>query len=705
MVSRAGTWSALAFGFAFVAAPVSASCDPPDTRLPRARASLHPVTSKELIELWDIGSLSSPSFWGPSPLAVSPDGKHVAYLLTRADLASNGYCRALVVSSSERPDAPTVLDLGGDVLLVEEASRGHYLPSGGQEVTTPIWSADGRAIAYRRRDHGRTRAWVADTDGGAAREVSTGEADVQVIAWSDDGRLLYGTRANARSEEEAITQEGKRGWHYDARVNPEISARPAPAVASAYDVAAVDVGTGKPALVKQGDAAKLGIPDQPAYTIDPAATGDQGQRAWAEHSGPSPVSPLVIKARVDDHTVLTCAATACRGSILSLWWREDALYFLKRTGWNDEQMELHRWRAGSPNTRRLLRTADVLHGCVMADAALVCTQETSAQPRQLVRIELATGHRQILYDPNPAFGLASLGPIRRLRWRSGPGLESWGDLVLPPGHRSGERLPLVVVQYHSVGFLRGGTGDEYPIFPLAQKGFAVLSIERPRFGAGTDPSLSSWDAINAANQRGWTERKNLLESVLTGVDQAIATGAVDPERIGITGLSDGSATVSFALIHSRRFAAAAISTCCMEPVTTMALGGTAWADQLQQMGYPPLTSEGRQFWHDMSLAQNAPLIKAPLLLQLSDDEFRLALESYAALREQRKPVDIYVFPNESHIRWQPVHRSATYERTMDWFSFWLQGLEDPDPGKASQFALWRGLRAVHAQDSSASQPH
>src|SRR3546814_7367490 len=39
--------------------------------------------------------------------------------------------------------------------------------------------------------------------------------------------------------------------------------------------------------------------------------------------------------------------------------------------------------------------------------------------------------------------------------------------------------PLVVVQYDTRGFLRGGTGDEYPIQALAASGFAVLSVSRP----------------------------------------------------------------------------------------------------------------------------------------------------------------------------------------------------------------------------------
>jgi hypothetical protein len=81
-----------------------------------------------------------------------------------------------------------------------------------------------------------------------------------------------------------------------------------------------------------------------------------------------------------------------------------------------------------------------------------------------------------------------------------------------------------------------------------------------------------------------------------------------------------------------------------------------------------------------------------LLLQLADDEYAMSLEAFTALREQGKPVDMYVFPDEHHNKVQPAHRLAIYERNVDWFSFWLQGRIDPDPAKADQYAHWRTLR-------------
>lgn len=54
--------------------------------------------------------------------------------------------------------------------------------------------------------------------------------------------------------------------------------------------------------------------------------------------------------------------------------------------------------------------------------------------------------------------------------------------------------------------------------------------------------------------------------------------------------------------------------------------------------------------------------------------------------------DLYVFPNEPHLKFQPRHKLAIYKRNVDWFRFWLQGFEDADPSKADQYEHWRAMR-------------
>jgi hypothetical protein len=90
-------------------------------------------------------------------------------------------------------------------------------------------------------------------------------------------------------------------------------------------------------------------------------------------------------------------------------------------------------------------------------------------------------------------------------------------------------------------------------------------------------------------------------------------------------------------------------------------------------------------------------VKAPLLIQAADTELILAMPAIVALRDAKKPVEVYVFPNEYHIKWQPQHKLAIAERTIDWFRFWLMNEEDPASEKNEQYIRWRALQALKAK--------
>jgi len=68
---------------------------------------------------------------------------------------------------------------------------------------------------------------------------------------------------------------------------------------------------------------------------------------------------------------------------------------------------------------------------------------------------------------------------------------------------------------------------------------------------------------------------------------------------------------------------------------------------------------------------------------------------------------MYVFANEPHQKFQPRHKLSAYIRNVDWFRFWLQDYEDPDPSKASQYVRWREMRqraAERVRDANYVEP-
>jgi dipeptidyl aminopeptidase/acylaminoacyl peptidase len=217
-----------------------------------------------------------------------------------------------------------------------------------------------------------------------------------------------------------------------------------------------------------------------------------------------------------------------------------------------------------------VRTVGLIDDCTLAGKGLVCLADSATRPARVTSFDGTTGSETVLFDPNPEFVRIRFGTVERLEWKNVFGLEVRGNLVLPPNYSGGERLPLVVTTYTSHGFLQGATGDEFPIHAFAARGIAVLSFNRPVPASTVTGQAKDYDGSRKADLQGWTERRSINSAVLAGVQRTIDLGIADPQRIGITGLSDGASIVAFALINSGRFAAAAMSTCCLEPWSIVA---------------------------------------------------------------------------------------------------------------------------------------
>lgn len=702
MVSRMPKRGAMALiaaacaGFAAMPGAAYATCDglSPPSGVPARPA--RPVTAGDLLGLRDIGQPDGSMFGEPSPLGISPDGRWAAFILNRAEPATNSYCRALVVIDLAHPAVSRVIDRGGELVTEKTLARGLVVDVGFPAIVTPVWSPDGRWIAYLRCDHGLTQVWRARIDASAGEQVTHAPVDVEVFAWSaDSARLVYVAQPGQITERATIGHESLTGWRYDNRFAPNYGMHPlVPDTPREAVSVAPDGSDPRPATSSEQALVAMSDPASAPSTLWAAAR--DGRRAVTEPRDADPLGSMRLVVLGRDGERAVCTAAACDGGFTGLWWDANGrdLLFLRREGWANGEMGLYRWTPGEGTTpHRVLQTGDVLLGCVMVSEGLLCTGENATRPRHLVIIDPATGAMHTVYDPNPEFRNIALGTVERLRWTNNLGLPAWGDLVLPPGIKPHSKLPMVVVQYHSDGFLRGGTGDEYPIYAFAARGIAVLSVERTPFVAQGKPGVHSYADVNAINMKDWAERRSLLSSVETGVKLVIARGIADPARIGITGLSDGSSTARFALINSDMFAAAAISTCCIEPQSTGIYGGPAYAEATVAMGFPLGGRDDPDFWRPYSMALNANKMNRPLLMQLADEETLLGLQTYTALRNAGQPVEIYVFPDEHHIKWQPAHRAAIYERNLDWFGFWLQGKEDADPAKAGQYRDWEAMRA------------
>lgn len=161
------------------------------------------------------------------------------------------------------------------------------------------------------------------------------------------------------------------------------------------------------------------------------------------------------------------------------------------------------------------------------------------------------------------------------------------------------------------------------------------------------------------------------------------------ERVGITGYSQGTEQVACDLgpYNKKRDCRHRVK----ERFATWGLGD--WPD-----------GETNVRWKQLAPDLNANHNRAPLLNNDPDSEVITDLSLYTSLKELRKPVELFIYPNEGHTINQPKHRLQIYERNVDWFRFWLKGEEDPDPSKTQQYVRWRELRKQQEENGNKALP-
>lgn len=653
-----------------------------------------PVTARDLAELADIGR-SDPND-APSPFGISPDGRQIAFVIRRGNPEANGYCERLVLAPFVNGGPVRELDRRGEYLRDTFDLRNFTaVGAGWVKVITPKWSPDGKAIAYLKRTSGSTQVWLVDAAGQApAQQMTAMPDDVEDFAWTSDGAaLIVATRPGLREEAGAIGREALEGYRFDDRFFPSLADHPLATGRHPLEYVRWNLGdhTTRPANPEE---ITILVPARPPGIPANArlfAAGPGGAAAWAEpkNAGLMSASQLVVADARGRR--FTCSEPHCEG-VRRLWWSSDGrmLVALLVNGWAKSQSRILTWRLGEPAPREVLVTDDMLIGCARPGREIVCAREGSTRPRRLVAIDPLSGRERQIYDPNPDFATLKVGPAKRFRFRNAFGVESYADLVLPPDHQAGQRHPLVVVQYLSYGFLRGGTGDEFPVQALAGRGFAVLSFNRPDFVPAA-LRAGNETASMAANRKDWIDRRNVQSSLELAVQSAIDTGTVDPDRMGISGFSDGASTVQWALINSSLFKVAALGSCCEGFETYPLAAGPSFEQMGRDIGYRFFQSDAAAFWKPMSLVLNADHIKTPILIQTGDSEYESGLDVFAALRQHGSPIELYVLNDEGHIKWQPAHRLAMYERSIEWFEFWLMGRMDCNPGKTAQNKRWTAM--------------
>jgi dipeptidyl aminopeptidase/acylaminoacyl peptidase len=297
---------------------------------------------------------------------------------------------------------------------------------------------------------------------------------------------------------------------------------------------------------------------------------------------------------------------------------------------------------------------------------------------------LLTGKSKRLWDPNPQLADLALGEASVYRWEDNTGHDWKGGLVKPIGYAPGKRYPLVIQIYNfnENQFLTDG------LFPtamaarhLASSGIVALQLQR-KYPHTFD--------MNEGNSQ--------VAGIESAIDQLAADGLIDPQNIGLVGFSSTAWYVEYALIRDpTRFKAAIIADGNDVSYMQYHLFGAeaeSWRRQYEQIiGSKPIGGDGFKLWLSNAPGFNLDRVSAAVRIEAITPASVLGeWELYSSLRMQQKPVDLVYFPEGQHIHQKPLERLESQQGAVDWFRFWLQGYEDPDPTKQDQYRRWKKLR-------------
>jgi dipeptidyl aminopeptidase/acylaminoacyl peptidase len=109
-------------------------------------------------------------------------------------------------------------------------------------------------------------------------------------------------------------------------------------------------------------------------------------------------------------------------------------------------------------------------------------------------------------------------------------------------------------------------------------------------------------------------------------------------------------------------------------------------------GGPPWDPRFIEHYRAISPSARAEHFEGSLLQMHTDMVAPYGVELDQMLKEASVPTEMIAYPDETHILHRPRTRVSAMRTSFDWFEFWLNGREVPDPAKADQYARWRELR-------------
>jgi len=610
---------------------------------------------------------------------LAPDGESTLFMVQRADVPQNSRYVNLWISNN--------------------SGETRQLTTGMQVDENPRWSPDSHWIAFKSdraampEGVARHQIWLVPATGGEARQLTREKFDIRTLEWAPDGKYIS-----------IIAGQSAAGT-----------------VGTASGAEVVGMNSDQSCIylisVPDGTAKLLYKSERPITTFSFSPKGDAivfaDQPNWREAEGHFH-SEVKVVSLADRHvTTLSGGALSSSGPLFSPdgewvafqggpqknWIANHPLYVAPVAGGParrisesfDEDIEQYQWAADSRSlyftgargmdTNLYRASLDGHVTSVYEREGIVSSISVAGShvafihraPEELPNVYLLDSRdskqeAKRLTDLNTDIDGVTLGKIQTIRWKSKKdGLLLEGQLLTPPDYQPGRKYPLLVVLHGGPNgrFDNGFVLDfgVYPVRIFSARGYAVF-MPNPRGSNGYGQNFREM----AVKDWGGGD----FEDVQSGVDELIAKGIANKDRMGIMGWSYGGYLTAWTIAHTNRFRAASIGAGPVDLFTMY--GGTDIPEFMETyFGGSPWTA--RELYFSRSPLAYAKNIRTPALILHGADDGRvppgISYELLRTLQASGVECQMFRYPDSGHgIGSLKLVRDA-FERNLDWFDRWI----------------------------------
>jgi dipeptidyl aminopeptidase/acylaminoacyl peptidase len=639
--------------------------------------SLHPAAARECFTASDLLELRM-----ASEPAISPSGAWIAYVISEPPDTSKGEKRNQ-----------------SDIWVVDfEGKRGpRRYAFGPAEEYSPLFSPDGRWIAFLSDRDGGTEIYAIGIDGGEARRVTDLEGNVAFFTWSPEGDRLAAVvtepvpdeieRARERGDDERVADMDDRFgrlWIVDFQTGGGEALTPndlhvQSAVWSPDGSQIALVTSARPTADEMYYRSRLELFEPATGTRKELCGQVGGISRW------SPDGRLIACMYNMEHPEVTVAVPVV--SVVDAASGERRLLGVNHQG----TLQSPRWLNGGERLavlelfgvkRRLAVLSvekdevDVIeeipgpyyggdpYDLSREGSKIAMLKGSVERPPDVWAKELGFLKKtRKLTDLNAWLDDAALPAMYAVRWKSRDGTVIEGVLVLPPDYSKDVTYP-AVVEVHGgpmwawwLGW--HGTWHEWAL-ALACRGFVVL-LPNPRgsLGYGVGFARANFDDWGGGD----------FEDIVTGADYLVEEGYADPDRIGICGWSYGGYMSSWAITQTKRFAAAVVGAGVTDLYSfhgTTDITPTFLEKYFREVAF--LRAEAYRSHSAMNYIADA---ETPTLILHGEEDVRVpagqAWELYRGLVQTGSTAELVVYPGEGHGFEGIYHKIDLVERIVEWF--------------------------------------